>query len=401
MFRNAITFAVTSGYKLDPALLQRRIARDCGPTDRHTDGFITPCDHASADLVHRIGGMDLILWQTEDKILPGSVVQEVLTDTLESIEEAQGYKAGRKQVKEIKEQIELELLPKAFIQKRRTYAVFTDKYFIIDTSSGARADALIEALKVALGELPLTLVRTMHFAGNAMREWLLTDGIPEKLTLDNSCALERPVEGRSTISYVRTDIQSEDIRNRIAGGYNVRKAAMTFADRMSFVLGDSMNLTRLQILDVICEEAARDADEDMSRFDGQMLLSIGELCAALDYLIDALGGVQKRESDLLTDSAGTSVAEAAKSMNEIAAADGMSVTISKPGGEVIASFGDTSDTLYTQAKAVVMEQKRVSISLIQRHLRIGYNAAARLVERMEIDGIVTPQNASGTRKLAA
>ena len=66
-------------------------------------------------------------------------------------------------------------------------------------------------------------------------------------------------------------------------------------------------------------------------------------------------------------------------------------------------FGESSsgeaDPLYDQAVAIVLENKRASISLVQRHLRIGYNRAARLLEDMEKAGLVSKMSGSGTREI--
>jgi len=58
-----------------------------------------------------------------------------------------------------------------------------------------------------------------------------------------------------------------------------------------------------------------------------------------------------------------------------------------------------SDALYDQAVAVVLQHKRASISLVQRHLRIGYNRAARLLEQMEQSGLVSAMGHSGNRDI--
>jgi S-DNA-T family DNA segregation ATPase FtsK/SpoIIIE len=63
--------------------------------------------------------------------------------------------------------------------------------------------------------------------------------------------------------------------------------------------------------------------------------------------------------------------------------------------------GGESDPLYDQAVAIVLENKRASISLVQRHLRIGYNRAARLLEDMERSGLVSKMSGSGTREILA
>src|SRR3990167_5290294 len=57
------------------------------------------------------------------------------------------------------------------------------------------------------------------------------------------------------------------------------------------------------------------------------------------------------------------------------------------------------DPMYDNAVAVVLQHKKASISLVQRHLRIGYNRAARLLEQMEKSGLVSSLSSSGNRDL--
>jgi len=58
-----------------------------------------------------------------------------------------------------------------------------------------------------------------------------------------------------------------------------------------------------------------------------------------------------------------------------------------------------SDPMYDQAVALVLQTRRPSISLVQRHLRIGYNRAARLIEQMERAGLVSPMQTNGNREV--
>jgi len=60
-----------------------------------------------------------------------------------------------------------------------------------------------------------------------------------------------------------------------------------------------------------------------------------------------------------------------------------------------------SDPLYDQAVAIVLKTRRASISLVQRHLRIGYNRAARLIEQMERAGLVSAMQTNGNREVLA
>jgi S-DNA-T family DNA segregation ATPase FtsK/SpoIIIE len=58
-----------------------------------------------------------------------------------------------------------------------------------------------------------------------------------------------------------------------------------------------------------------------------------------------------------------------------------------------------SDPLYDQAVAIVLKNRKASISLVQRHLRIGYNRAARLLEQMETSGVVSSMQSNGNREI--
>jgi S-DNA-T family DNA segregation ATPase FtsK/SpoIIIE len=66
-----------------------------------------------------------------------------------------------------------------------------------------------------------------------------------------------------------------------------------------------------------------------------------------------------------------------------------------------ASTEGESDPLYDQAVDVVLKNRRASISLVQRHLRIGYNRAARLLEQMENSGVVSAMSSNGNREILA
>lgn len=57
------------------------------------------------------------------------------------------------------------------------------------------------------------------------------------------------------------------------------------------------------------------------------------------------------------------------------------------------------DAMYADGVAFVRESRRASISAVQRKLLIGYNRAARMIERMEVEGVVTAANSNGAREV--
>ncbi len=61
--------------------------------------------------------------------------------------------------------------------------------------------------------------------------------------------------------------------------------------------------------------------------------------------------------------------------------------------------GDSCDELYDEAVAIIAREGKASTSFIQRHLQIGYNRAARIMEQMEKEGVVSPANRVGKREV--
>ncbi len=74
-------------------------------------------------------------------------------------------------------------------------------------------------------------------------------------------------------------------------------------------------------------------------------------------------------------------------------------TVDGEAGELPGDAGGEKDPMYDQAVEVVLKNRKASISLVQRHLKIGYNRAARLVEEMENAGLVSAMSGSGQREI--
>jgi len=77
-------------------------------------------------------------------------------------------------------------------------------------------------------------------------------------------------------------------------------------------------------------------------------------------------------------------------------------TLDGEGGDGAAADGGPAgeaDPMYDQAVGIVLQHRRASISLVQRHLRIGYNRAARLLEQMEKSGLVSSMSTNGNRDI--
>ena len=275
--------------QLEEALSPQTFA-DASGMDMQNQGWCSPRENGM--LVHAINRQFLIAFATEKKLLPATVVNQVSKSKAAEIEEQQGFAPGRKQMKEIKEQVTDELLPRAFSIRRNT-GVWIDPvngWLVVDAGNAGRADEVIKLLIKSVKRLPLRALRVQQSPVSAMTQWLVADEAPSGFTIDQDTELRSTGEGKATVRYVRHALEADDVRRHIESGKQCTRLALTWNSRISFVLTESMTLKRITPLDVIKEAdggMTRDADE---RFDGDMMLMTGELGAMLAALVNALGG---------------------------------------------------------------------------------------------------------------
>jgi len=234
----------------------------------------------------------MILLGTEKKLLPATVVNQVTKARAAEIEEQQGYAPGRKQLKDLKEQVTDELLPRAFSIQRNTW-VWIDPvngWLVIDAASPAKAEEILKLLLGSVDKLQVAGLRTAHSPLTSMTNWLASDEAPHGFTVDQDTELRAAGESKATVRYVRHTIEADDVRRHIASGKQCTRLAMTWADHISFVLTESLAIKRIAPLDVLKEGNDTSSKNDDERFDSDMMLMTGELNKMLNDLVFALGG---------------------------------------------------------------------------------------------------------------
>lgn len=308
MIRNIIAYQIPYGWPYSAVemavLLLRRRFVGCGPMDLAATGFVPPRDEAA--LCEPIAGRYLLCHQHEEKLLPASVVNEYVEIKCDELEQAQGYKPGRKQRKDIKEQVIAELLPQAFTKKRRTLAWINRVrgWLIVEASSAKRAEDVLSDMRKALDALPVQQLQTHESPIRIMREWLQDGEATGAFTIDQDCELISLGADEGAVRYVNCDLGGEDVRMHLDGGKLPSLLGLTFDNRVSFIVTERLELRRIVLLDVEMERAAQDADNAIELFDGQFTLAAGEIEGALEALVGEMGGLAvKHSGDDLLDSA--------------------------------------------------------------------------------------------------
>jgi len=270
--------------------LSKHALQECLSTEMQSRGWLPPKDGHDV-YVHLLGKQMLIAFGVEKKILPSTVISQFAKSRASEIEERLGYKPSRKQMKEIKEEVTNELLPRAFSLRRKTYAWIdpVDGWFVIDSSNIARADELLETFRKTFDNFSLKFVKTQLSPSAAMTRWLSGDDIPSYLTIDRDCELRSIVgSDKSTVRYTRHTLDADEILRHIKAGKEVVRLSMTWRDRISFGLDEKFQLKRIAPLDFLKEETALFNEPDV--FDSDFAIMTGEFKRLLPELISGLHG---------------------------------------------------------------------------------------------------------------
>lgn len=389
MFKNALIYRVVTEAlpdldALDNALQAARFV-ECGASQEQSMGWVSPRSSLHDLLAESVAGELILKFCVETKSVPATAVRKKADEEAARIEGATGRKPGKKEMRDIREDAKRALLPHAF-SKFANILVWIDReagLLVMDATSQSRADAVITALVNAVPTLAPRLFNTQQTPQSAMAQWLSEGEAPGAFQIENEAELKSSGEDRAVVKYGRHSLDIDEVKQHIAQGKLPRKLALNWQGRVGFTLTESMTLKKVEILDVVFEGLAPEPTDD---FDADVAISTGELRQLIAGLIASLGGEL------------TEFGAAAKPAPEVRvpARGNMQTSMAQvaynPGG-------DGPDPLIDAARDLVVKHQKGSISLVQRHLKIGYNRAARLLEALEIEGILGPMTSSGGREV--
>ena len=291
MFKNAILYKIDLG---DASLttacdhLSVSAFAPCGPSQEKSSGWVPPRE-ANGAMIESVGGQWILKLMTEVKAIPAEVINRKTAERCAQIEASTGRKPGKKETRDIKDDIRLELLPMAFSKQSATL-VWIDKesgVMLVDASSQAKADDVVTALVSSVPGVTVHLINTQQAPGAAMTDWLVAQECPDGFSIDRECELKAADESKSVVKYGKHSLDIPEVVDHIMAGKLPTKLAMTWNDHVSFVLTEGLQLKKLAFLDVVFE-GAQDGKAD--GFDADVAIVTGEMRKMLPDLLSALGG---------------------------------------------------------------------------------------------------------------
>lgn len=296
-FKNLLLYRFSEPFRHAPealsGLLADRSFKPVGGHELSSSGWTPPLGGDEAPLVHAANGYMMVCARKEERVLPSASVRETLEARIAEIEEKTSRRIRGKARTELKDEVIRDMLPRAFTRSRHTYAYIDPDgvWLVVDAGSPARGEEITRLLRDAVGSLPVRPLGVQEPPDAVMTHWLKSGQLPDGLAIGDECELREPGSDGGIVRVRKHDLECDEIANHLEAGKRVTRLALTYEDRISFVLDDKLVLKRLRFLDLIQDEAAAiQADSEAERFDGDFSIMSLELSRLLPNLVEAFGG---------------------------------------------------------------------------------------------------------------
>jgi recombination associated protein RdgC len=298
-FRNLQLYRLIESFDYTPEslheALQARGFKPCAGLDTYSMGWVAPAGRDASQLVHAGNGRLMICLRREERILPSAVIREHVEEKAEAISLAEARPVGRKEKQRIKDEVVVDLLPRAFTRSTHLYAYIDPQegWAVVDSGTAKKAEELLSALRETLGSLRLKPLAVNNAPAATLTRWL-EKSPAQGFELGDECELKEPVDKGGVMRGRRLDLSSAEVRSHLDAGMQTAKLAVEWQERIGCILCDDLGIRRLRFLDLVMEQAAEvDADDALARFDADFALMGMELARFIPAVVDAFGGLDE------------------------------------------------------------------------------------------------------------
>ena len=316
-FKNAQLFQFIGTCELNAEQLEQDLIfhgfKPCLSTAHSSMGWTAPTGEEDTPLVHAANGFLLICLKLEDKILPASVINEMLADKIAAIEAQTGRKPGKRERANMREDLVHSLLPRAFSKSTYLYAYIDTQqgWLVLNSPSANKADVFIDYLRKSIGSLKIQLPEIQPVS-LLLTDWVMTNEYPADFSIDDTCVLTDNADG-GTIRCQRQDLMSQEIKGLLETGREIAQLTLTWRDQVRFTLTNELVIKSIKFLEII-QDQAKDifTETAQQQFDATFTLMTETLRQLVEQLISIFGKSAENTHPTIETEAPAPEAEAAQ-----------------------------------------------------------------------------------------
>lgn len=369
-FKNILAYTFSRTVDLNPAALEAQLAewafKPCGSTDSKKFGWVHAMGRHGSMFTHTADGNILICAQKQEKKIPAANLQKALKERVDAIESEQLRTLKKKEKDAIREDIVMDLLPRAFESDKFIYLLIMPKLelILVDASSANIAEDALSLLRKTIGSLPVVPLLPKTPIDTTLTEWVKSGDTPVGFTMLDTVKLKSIQEDGGEANLKKEEMSSEDVQKHIEMNKRVVQLGINWQDRLEFKVDESFHFKGVKWADELKDENDDIPRVDVAaRFDADFALTCGEFNQFFPVVIEAFGGKMDPKQET-------------SPVNE-----------------------EDKDCLQDKVRDWMSVSRRGSVSGVQRQFKIGYNRAARIVENLEAEGVVSKPNHQGGREV--
>lgn len=253
--------------------LQPMAFAPCLPSFPISVGWASPFDEENAPLVHAANGFIMLCMQVEEKILPATVIRQELMLKVKRIEKLEDRKVRAKDKMSLKDEVIMDLLPRAFTKITKLYAYIDTKTnrLVLGTTNQAKTDQFITLFKRSFSEG--FHAYDLKKLSPIITSWVKDKKNPMIFSVEDSCMMQDPNQQTRIIRCQNQDLFANSVQAFIKEGCEIKNIALCWHDRVNFVLADDFTLRSIQFMDEVVAAAKEiDAETKHQQFDADFFI---------------------------------------------------------------------------------------------------------------------------------
>ena len=296
MFRNLRLYRVTGDWPVSEEELSNQLLnvpfKPCGAFTERSAGWEAPVAELPEVLARRVAGADLFRMRSQSRLLPAAAVNEALEERVAEFSGRMGRPPGRKEKRDLKDEVHAELMPKALLKSDRIWGMYiqSERVLVVDTASETQADRFTDALRSAFGSLPMTPIEFKEPIARLLTSIFLGQG-PTSFLPGRECRMLDPSTGSSSVSWLDIDLSDPSVQKHVRDGLKLDRLAVSFDEVASLVIDQDCVIRKLKLIGMDKVEDGDALDEDpIGLQDAEFVLTAGVITRLLGALKKQLGG---------------------------------------------------------------------------------------------------------------